>query len=130
MDIDPGPGVDVVADITEPHWRTFVGYRLVVCTETIEHVADWRTALDNLGASVRVGGWLILTGPGPGFPYHPYPIDRWRFTLEQIGMMFRTWHIGSLEPNPEAPGFLLAARRERASVVQTRGIVPQEVTPE
>lgn len=79
MDMQPGEGVDVVADLhaLPEEWRgRFSG---VVCSEVLEHVArPWR-ALPQLVQVLRPGGVAVFTVPSC-FPVHAFPDDFYRFT--------------------------------------------------
>lgn len=78
-DMQPGPGVDVVADIHSPpdEWsRRFSG---IVCSEVLEHVRWPWQALPMLRACLRPGGWLVVTTLF-SFPEHGFPDDFWRFS--------------------------------------------------
>ena len=89
LDIAPGPGVDIVADI-----ETYVGpkrYDGVICTEVFEHIRHWWKAVRALSDLVVDGGWLLLTTRSPGYPVHYYPGDYWRFTVEDLQAIFGTW---------------------------------------
>ncbi len=54
-------------------------YALIVCTEVLEHVADWATGLANLRKLLKPDGRLILTVPF-FFPLHMEPFDFYRVT--------------------------------------------------
>jgi len=58
-------------------------YDLVICSEVLEHVADWRQSFRNLADSTKPGGRLLLTVP---FIYqlHEQPYDFWRPTIYAI----------------------------------------------
>ncbi|MBS1790798.1 MAG: class I SAM-dependent methyltransferase [Acidobacteria bacterium] len=58
-------------------------YALIVCTEVLEHVADWATGLANLRNLLKSGGRLILTVPF-SFPLHMEPFDFYRVTPHGI----------------------------------------------
>lgn len=79
VDISDGPGVDVVANVGDLPGMYPDGFDTVVTTEMLEHVEDWRAAMYALAALVKTGGHLVLSTRSPGFPYHPYPIDCWRY---------------------------------------------------
>jgi SAM-dependent methyltransferase len=120
VDLALGPGVDEVCAIerlTERFGEN--AFDLVVCTEVLEHVRDWRTAISQLKRVCREGGALLFTTRSPGFPYHAYPHDFWRYTLEDVRAIFADFELLALEPDPDAPGVFLKARkphgfRERA----------------
>lgn len=59
LDVTPGPGVDIVADATT--WQPDREYDVVVCTEVLEHVEDWRGILQIIYKALRREGILILT---------------------------------------------------------------------
>lgn len=112
-DLRPGPGVDVVTDIAAPLPPHMLGlWDLLICTEVLEHVRDWRVAVKNMKMLLRPGGLILLTTRSLGFPLHEYPGDHWRFELWDLATIFRDFLIDALEPDPEAPGvFLFATRR-------------------
>lgn len=90
VDLQAGPGVDVVADVKDlVSLFNQESFDVVVSTGTLEHMADWRVAVYQMSAVLRVGGILCLTTCSPGFEYHPYPIDVWRFTKEQLANIFQ-----------------------------------------
>lgn len=62
LDVEPGPGVTIVADATDPAtWELHPGYDLVISTETLEHVEDWRTIVGGAAGVLRPDGWFIGT---------------------------------------------------------------------
>jgi SAM-dependent methyltransferase len=77
--------VDVVAAIDGPLPSDLQpdSFELVVCTEVLEHVADWTAAFTNLAALLAPGGHLVLTAPHV-FPLHEEPHDYWRPTLHAL----------------------------------------------
>jgi len=70
LDIEDGPGVDIVADAR--HWTPSVGVRfdVIVCTNVLEHVHDWHLLIDQAAEALMPGGWLIVTTVGDPFPPH------------------------------------------------------------
>lgn len=69
FDLLPGPNVDVVGDaaLTLPdHSQCDV----MVSTEVLEHAENWVVLLHRMCASVRSGGWLVVTCAGPGREPH------------------------------------------------------------
>ena len=71
LDLHDTPDVDVVADATT--WQPDGTYDVVVCTEVLEHVADWHLIVATCATALSPGGYLILTcatdprGPHGGF---------------------------------------------------------------
>lgn len=58
-------------------------FQFVLCTEVLEHVADWGTAFKNLSAFMAPGGKLLITCPY-FYQLHEEPHDYWRPTLYAI----------------------------------------------
>lgn len=58
-------------------------YDFLLCTEVLEHVADWGTAFGNLATLTRPGGRVLITCP---FFYilHEEPYDFWRPTVHVL----------------------------------------------
>ena len=54
-------------------------FDFILCTEVMEHVADWKTAFGNLAALLAPGGRLLITCPH-FYPLHETPYDFWRPT--------------------------------------------------
>jgi len=116
IDIEEGPGVDLVMDASEIPRRFPEQWDLVICTEMLEHASDWHAALLGIKSAPRVGGHLLLTTRGPGFPRHEFPDDYWRFTSELLKGAFGGYNIEQLRDDPEAPGVFIFARREARNV--------------
>jgi SAM-dependent methyltransferase len=111
VDIIDGYGVDMIADASNlldhfgPNsWDT------VVCTEVVEHVADWRKVFHNLKGVLREGGALLLTTRSPGFQYHGYPYDFWRYTVDDMNAIFGDMDA-EVADDPSAPGVFVFARK-------------------
>lgn len=117
IDQEAGPCVDRVMDasnlVIELGQDSF---DIVVSTEMLEHAPDWRKAVSNLKAVTKPGGLLFVTTRGPGFPYHGYPHDHWRFTIEDFKRIFADMEILDLSPDPQFPGVLLKCRKPANSV--------------
>lgn len=89
IDIQGGPGVDMVLSVYDLDIAFGAEtVDIVVSTEMLEHVIDWRLALRKMATVLKVGGVLILTTCCPGVEYHPYPFDCWRFTMEHMREIF------------------------------------------
>lgn len=54
-------------------------FAFILCTEVLEHVADWPRAFENLTRLMAPGGRLLITCPHV-WPLHGEPYDFWRPT--------------------------------------------------
>lgn len=112
VDIEGGPNVDEVCSVYELINRFGENYfDLVINTELLEHVEDWRTAINQMKAVTKVGGLLIMTTRSRGFPYHGYPYDFWRYSHEDMKNIFSDSEILFLENDPIEPGVFIKARK-------------------
>ena len=112
VDIQAGPGVDRICKV-EDLIATFGSnsFDLVICTELLEHVADWSAAIHNMKGIVKPGGGLLITTRSAGFGYHGYPYDFWRYEISDMKAIFSDFEIKSLQGDPIEPGVLMAARK-------------------
>jgi SAM-dependent methyltransferase len=112
VDTQAGPGVDRLCDVgnlaSEFSGRPF---DVVVTTEMLEHVRDWRRAISNLKRVVAPSGLLLITTRSFGFPYHDFPGDYWRYELDDMRAVFRDFEILSLVRDPQSPGVFLKCRK-------------------
>ena len=116
VDLGEGPGVDEVCPADRLLERFGpASFDLVVSTEMLEHVLDWRTAITNLKGLVADGGHLLVTTRSHGFPYHEFPYDYWRYELDDMRRIFADFTIEALEPDSFMPGVFMLARREGAA---------------
>lgn len=126
VDLEDGPGVDVVCDVDklDDAPLSIDVFDVVISTEMLEHVADWQSALIQMAFRVASGGLLILTTRSPGFEYHPYPLDKWRFTLDDMRAIFAEgWDLLTLEPDPDTRngvycGVGIVARCKMSNAIQ------------
>lgn len=89
VDFIPFPNTRVVADI---HCLPFADGSVagIFCTGTLEHVQDPGRAMDEMHRILRGRGVLHLEVPFIQ-PYHPDPVDYWRWTLEGL-LLFARQH--------------------------------------
>jgi len=112
VDSAPGPGVDIVANaasLKEQFGEN--SFDVVISTEMLEHVEDWRPIVGQMKAIVKPEGLLLITTRSPGFPYHPYPIDVWRYTLADFRTIFRDMEILAVCSDWQVPGVFIKARK-------------------
>jgi SAM-dependent methyltransferase len=112
VDAQPGPGVDQVCN-AESLLENFgpCSFGVVVSTEMLEHVSDWRKVITNLKQVLKPGGAVILTTRSLGFPHHDFPRDYWRFETHDMQAIFSDFHIQALMPDPSEPGVFVKAMR-------------------
>jgi SAM-dependent methyltransferase len=119
VDVAPGPGVDRVVDAGDLVASLgAASFDAVVCTEVVEHVRDWRRVFGNLKEVLRPGGVLLLTTRSPGFPYHGWPHDYWRFTAADLRAILDDMVVEALAEDPSAPGVLVKARKPERFVAR------------
>jgi len=113
VDISEGPGVDLVANVEDLPAEFPGGFDVVVSTEMLEHVEDWKLAFSALAQIVKPGGVLAVSTRSPGFPYHAFPIDTWRWTPEQMRAILKLAGlvVVSCAPDPEQPGVFAVASK-------------------
>jgi 2-polyprenyl-3-methyl-5-hydroxy-6-metoxy-1,4-benzoquinol methylase len=58
-------------------------FDFILCTEVMEHVADWQTSFSNFAKLLAPGGKLLITCPH-FYPLHEEPYDFWRPTPYEI----------------------------------------------
>jgi SAM-dependent methyltransferase len=86
-------------------------FDVVISTELLEHVEDWRLVITNIKRVLKRGGYLYITTRSYGFPYHGYPHDYWRYEIEDMYKLFSDFEILILEKDLSVPGVFLKARK-------------------
>ena len=112
VDLWPGPGVDEICAaerLVERFGRD--SFDVVIATEVLEHIEAWRDAVGAMKSVLRPGGVTVVSTRSPGFPYHGYPADYWRFEPELMRRVFADFDIDALMPDPTRPGVFLKARK-------------------
>jgi SAM-dependent methyltransferase len=112
VDIEEGPGVDEICDASDlvNHFGS-EQFDVVLSTELLEHVQDWRQAVRQMKEVLRPGGTLLVTTRSRGFGVHAYPHDYWRYEPDDMRRIFSDLKIESLERDPTRPGVFLKAQK-------------------
>jgi SAM-dependent methyltransferase len=112
IDIQLGPGVDEICDASDILSRFGENrFELLISTELLEHVRDWREVVSNFKHVLKPGGLLLITTRSRDFGYHGYPLDYWRFELSDMKEIFSDFIIEAVEPDLMTPGVFLKARK-------------------
>jgi SAM-dependent methyltransferase len=113
VDIQTGPGVDIICDAGELVERFGRDkFDLVIATEMLEHVRDWRRVISNLKNILKTNGIIFITVPTRAFRYHGYPFDFWRYEEDDIKNIFSDFAIELIgEDTLELSVFMRARKR-------------------
>ena len=130
LDIEMGPGVDRILDVM---YLTAVMGReccdLMVCTEVIEHVVNWIEPLCQMILATKVGGLILIATRSYGMPYHGYPVDCWRYEIEDFkGIFSPVGEVLMLEPDTIGdPGVGILVRRRLRGDLASWKVAMKEV---
>lgn len=116
IDVVGGDGVDQVLDVVDmpDNDEHLLPWDVIVCVETMEHVADPVAALNAMTRVLAPGGTLVITTRSVGFAYH-HPPDRWRYTQATFEEAAGRLGLDTLLlcDDPEYPGVFWKARKPR-----------------
>ncbi|MEM4383790.1 MAG: class I SAM-dependent methyltransferase [Candidatus Caldarchaeum sp.] len=114
IDIEPGIFVDIVMpaekilDYFGPE-----SFDVVISTEVLEHVKDWRLVINSMKGVLRPEGYIYITTRSRGFPYHGYPHDFWRYEPSDMEVIFSDFKIECMRIDHMGPGVFLIAKKPR-----------------
>jgi SAM-dependent methyltransferase len=112
VDIERGTGVDIVCNaenIVEKFGEE--AFDVVISTELLEHIKDWRKVISNLKNICKTNGVILITTRSYGFGHHAYPYDFWRYELGDMEEIFSDCKILILEKDSQAPGVFVKIKK-------------------
>jgi len=123
VDIEPGKFVDVILPAEKlVEYFGPESFDVVISTELLEHVQNWRLVINNMKSVLKRGGYIYITTRSYGFPYHAYPYDFWRYEIEDMRKIFRDFEIIKLVKDHEAPGIFLKAKKTSNALIDLSNI--------
>jgi SAM-dependent methyltransferase len=112
VDIEAGKFVDVILPAEKlVEYFGPEAFDVVISTELLEHVQNWRLVINNMKRVLKRGGYIYITTRSYGFPYHAYPYDFWRYEIEDMKKIFSDFEIIKLVKDHEASGVFLKAKK-------------------
>ncbi len=92
LDMEDGPGVDVVLDLTAEFDRIdeqlgHVRFGTIFCLSVLEHCSQPFKFAENTTKLLKTQGQLCISVPF-AWQYHGYPSDYWRFTQDGVRILF------------------------------------------
>jgi SAM-dependent methyltransferase len=112
VDILEHPSVDIICSVEKLEERFGKeSFDVVISTEMIEHVRNWKLAISNLKNVCKPGGSILITTRSYGYPCHGYPNDFWRFEIDDMKQIFSDCEILSLEGDYQMPGVFIKVKK-------------------
>jgi SAM-dependent methyltransferase len=111
VDIVEGSGVDIICDATDLLDKfKEESFDIVISTELLEHVRNWRKVISNIKKVCKPGGVILLTTRSIGFQFHAYPYDFWRYQPEDMEYIFSDCEILAIKKDPRIGVFIKARK--------------------
>ncbi len=114
VDIKEGPGVDFLCQAEDILDKFGKGrFDIVISTELLEHVRDWRKVITNLKEVCVPNGMILITTRSYGFGYHAHPSDFWRYEIDDMRFIFSDCELLALEKDPQEPGVYIFVKKPK-----------------
>jgi SAM-dependent methyltransferase len=115
VDIVEGIEVDVICDASRLTNRFEpASFDICLCVEALEHIENWKAAVISMKMLVKPGGPVLITTRTPGYAYHGYPDDYWRFTSNLLRQAFSDFIVDAADDDWLHYGCYLRARKPSA----------------
>lgn len=124
IDMQPGHGVDQVADIHDLPAQWAGRFSGVLCSEVLEHVARPWVALPKLREVIRPGGWVVVTTLF-AFPEHGFPDDFYRYSRSGLKLLLED--AGFTDVATEYAGEVNLTLNDHGEPAQHRRVLPMHV---
>ncbi len=116
VDLAPGPGVDVVADLTAGTGTLPRNhFSLGICCSVLEHVHRPWIMAEHITDLIRPGGVLYMSVPWV-WRYHAYPDDYFRFSWRGIEELFPAFAWDHICYSSNVPEEIIPIPRESPGV--------------
>lgn len=128
IDIEPGDNVDQVMSVLDlDHYFGPERFDCVLSGDALEHIEDWKTALQQMWTVLVHDGLLLFTTVAKGKRRHNYPNDYHRFSLADFEKIFIEEPIVALGRRGH---FVGAAIRKKSVSLKLDNIEVLRVPPE
>lgn len=99
-DIEKSINVDMICK-AESLANTFGenAFDIVICVDVLEHIQNWREAINNIKKVCKENGIIIISVPDKGLEYHGYPFDFWRYSTKDLEKIFSDCIVENVEQN-------------------------------
>jgi SAM-dependent methyltransferase len=111
VDLYPGKYVDVLCyaeDVLGVYGPE--SFDIIVTTEMLEHVFNWRKIINNMKIMCKSGGIILITTRSYGFGLHGWPYDHWRYETHDMKYIFSDFQNVIIESDPDKGVFVKARK--------------------
>lgn len=125
VDLEDGPGVDVICDLTKKDNSLPKHYfDLVICCSVLEHTPTPWLMSKTISNLIAPGGKLYINSPWV-WKYHKYPDDYYRYSFKAIESLFPDFQWSHYAYSTELPDSIEFVERDsdfdrRRAFIETR----------